>query len=73
MSKPKTVTKQEALELLSAQLRKPNLDSDLMVKVMGTYAKLQGWGKEPDEPQAEPDLDELILQLEKKRKAACLK
>lgn len=61
------ITKREAQELLSAQLRNPHLDSELFVKVLSLYSKIAGWDKEPDSAP-ETNLDELVVQVERKRK-----
>lgn len=68
--KKETVSKKEALELMSRHLRKNTLDPETLVKLMGVYAKLAGWEKDKkDEPDQEISMDKLVTALEKKRKA----
>lgn len=62
------ITREEALQLLSAQLRKPGLDDAQFVRVMSLYAKIANWKKQEAEAQPEPTLDELVRQVEQKRK-----
>jgi hypothetical protein len=66
-------TKEEALEILSAQLRKPDLEPNVAAKLMLTYGRIAGWGIRPrqkDVVDSEPDtMDKLVTEIEKKRKA----
>jgi hypothetical protein len=64
----KLLTKDEALVLLSEQLRNPKLEADLFTKVMSLYSKISGWAKEKDPEPTGPNLDELVASLEKKWK-----
>lgn len=62
------VSRQEAMELLSIHLRKIE-DPDKLVKVLNTYAKIAGWGKdETDEQEDTVPMDKLVAAVEKKRR-----
>lgn len=62
------VSRQEAMELLSIHLRKIE-DPDKLVKVLNTYAKIAGWGKEEtDEQEDTVPMDKLVAAVEKKRR-----
>jgi hypothetical protein len=71
MTKPLAMTKREVLELLSKQLRRDYIEPESFLKVMDAYAKLQGWDKTKNPSPTNSDLtvDELVAQVEKKRKA----
>lgn len=65
----KVLSKQEALELLSAQLRRSDIESEPFLKIMQLYSKIAGWDKEPTpKPKPEPSLDELVTAIERERK-----
>ena len=64
----KILTKNDAMVLLSTQLRDPKLESDLFVKVMTLYSKIAGWDKEKEPSAQEPTIDQLVAAVEKKRK-----
>ena len=66
------ISREEALMMLSKQLRRPNLEPDAFLKVMTAYAKLNGWlGKDaappPSPKDSEPALDDLVAALKKER------
>lgn len=62
------VSRKEALDILSARLRKCDEDETL-VKLLGLYSKLSGWDKPKDpEPTEDVSLDQLVAAMEKKRK-----
>jgi hypothetical protein len=67
----KLVSKQEALELISAQLRKPDLNPSQFAKLLKLQSQLSGWKptQQPD-PDGEPSIDQLVAAVEKKRRAA---
>ena len=65
---PQLLTRQEALELLSAQLRRSDIKSDELLKVITLYSKICGWFDEPAPSKPEPTLEELIIEAEKKRR-----
>lgn len=62
-----TVSRTEALELLSTHLRKID-DPDKLVKLLGVYAKIAGWGKEEKNLDEEVPMDKLVAAVEKKRR-----
>lgn len=62
------VSKKEALELLSAHLRRNSIESDMLVKLIGMYSKLAGWEEDKEKPEEGLSLDKLVTALEKKRK-----
>jgi hypothetical protein len=62
------VTKEEALELLSKQMRKANLASNVFARLANTYAKLAGWKPTSQDEPKEASLDQQVLAAEKKRK-----
>ena len=71
MSKPSgetILTKDEALQLLSKQLRNPNIEPLLFVKVLTLYSTIAGWNKEKEPTPSEPNLDELVTRIEKERR-----
>jgi hypothetical protein len=64
------VSKEEALELISNQLRRPEIEDAAMVKLMALYSKLQGWEKaEPAQPEEAVDMAQLVAAVEHKRKS----
>ncbi len=71
MSKSKStiVSKSEALELISAQLRRSDIENAPMVKLLALYSKLNGWDAEKPEHPEEVDMDKLVAAVEKKRKS----
>ena len=66
--KEELLTKEEALHLLSAQMRRSNIKSDELLKVVTLYSKICGWFDEPAPSKPEPTLEELIIEAEKKRR-----
>lgn len=63
------VSRTEAQELVSYHLRKQNIEPEMLVKLLGVYAKLSGWDKQKEqEPDAEVDINRLVSAIEKKRK-----
>jgi hypothetical protein len=65
----KPITKQDAMVLLSDQLRNPKLDSELFVKVLTLYSKICGWDKEKEpSPDEALTFDQQVAAIEKKRK-----
>lgn len=64
----KILTKDEAMVLLSAQLRNPKLEADLFIKVMKLYSTIAGWDNEPTPKENEPTIEDQVLALEQKRK-----
>ena len=67
MTKKSIVSKNEAMELLSKQMRRPEIDDATLVKLVTLYSKLNRWGEEPT-PSTEPDMDALVAALERKRR-----
>lgn len=63
------ISKDEALMLLSAHIRKPDLDGGTLLKLIALYSKLQGWDAETKKPADEPNMDQLVAAIEKKRKS----
>jgi hypothetical protein len=64
------VSKEEALELISDQLRRPEIEDASMVKLMTLYSKLSGWENvEPSQPEETVDMKKLIAAVEKRRKS----
>lgn len=71
MSKTKPtpiVTKQEALELIAAQLRKPDLNPSQFAKLLNLQAKLSGWKPTQQPKPEESSLDQLVADIERKRR-----
>jgi hypothetical protein len=71
MSKSKILSRDEALELLSAQIRKKGVDDGTLIKLIALYSKLSDWETE-QEPVAdeEPNIEQLIQAMEKQKRQA---
>ena len=63
------ITKAEALELLSKQLRNPGLEVNQLIKIVNLQAKIAGWDKE-DKPTEETNVNTLVREFERKQKEA---
>ena len=63
----KTISKNEAMELLSTQMRRPEIDDATLVKLVTLYSKLNRWGEQPT-PSTEPDMNALVAALERNRR-----
>lgn len=74
MSKTALVSKQEALEILSAQMRRTDLPANVIKSLTISYAKLAGWAiresnsKFDREERTESTIQKRVLELEKKRR-----
>jgi hypothetical protein len=77
MSKKKStplITKDEALQMLSEQLRKGDLPANVANKTLLLYARLAGWGLRPRQADANPEptnaetLQKQVIEAERKRK-----
>ena len=64
------ISKKEALKHLSRFMRNAK-DATEYCKLLAQYSKLQGWEKDPDNPEEKPEvnLNDLVTALEKKRKS----
>jgi hypothetical protein len=62
------VTKAEAMQIISRHLRKKDLDVGQLIKLVALQAKIAGWSNEK-EPTDETNLDKLITEIERRRKA----
>jgi hypothetical protein len=64
------VTRNEALELIAAQLRKPDLNPSQFAKLLKLQSQLSGWKPtQAPEPSKEASLDQMVQEMEKKRRA----
>lgn len=63
----KRFSKQEALELLSVQLRKPDLPINVLAKLMTLYSKLSDWQSAAAKSEGD-DLNKLVTEAERKRR-----
>jgi len=63
------VSKKEALELLSKQLRKNDIAPLHLAKLLSVYAKMAGWDSKGGTPDEEVNMDKLITAIERKRRA----
>jgi hypothetical protein len=76
MSKKKEATpivsQNEALQLISAQLRRTDLNPSQFAKLLNLQAKLSGWKpKKPREPK-ESSFDQMVMEAERKRKTVLI-
>ena len=69
MKQKQILTKRTALELLSEQIRKPDIDAAGLIKCLNVYGKLAGWFDEQSSPSSDRDsIDKLVSAVEAKRK-----
>jgi hypothetical protein len=63
------MTKHELKRALSAKLRDPLTSARNFVSMLSIYMKLNpGWKRKPRQSKAETSVDDLVLQLERKKK-----
>jgi hypothetical protein len=71
-AEPQLVSKKEALELLSEQMRRPNLPANQIIRLTVAYAKLSGWAMRPSQSNfdrtEEPTIDAQVREAERKKK-----
>ena len=71
----KVATKEEVLQSLSVQLRRPALEDKMFVKLLTLFAKLSGWFDDPkppaptETPVKTPSALDIVLEEERKRRA----
>lgn len=68
MSKRKLYTKKNAIERLSNELRRPDIETGPMIKVLSLYIKLMGWDKDKA-PSEDRTINQLVAEIERQRKA----
>jgi hypothetical protein len=63
------MTKHELKRALSAKLRDPLTDTRSFTRLVSVYGKLNpGWNRKPRRAEKEPDVDTLVLQLERQNR-----
>ena len=75
------VTKDEAIEILEAQLRREDLKPNQAIALSRQLARLKGWVKRTnaglvgveDEPETENDVTKLVIEIERKRRETTTK
>jgi hypothetical protein len=66
---PPPVSRAEALQILSAQMRKPEIAPNVLIKLTNLCAKIAGWKSSAPLPEDEgTDLDKLVQAMERKRR-----